>query len=121
MNMITNRKGNTVAVAKAVAIKGSVQKLNLVVDIIRNMAVVDALHQLQFCKRKLAKDVKVVLSSAIANAENNYAMDIDSLYISSVYTGKAFTLKRFHTRARGRSGAIKKPFSNITICVSERG
>ncbi|CAG7590094.1 MAG: 50S ribosomal protein L22 [Candidatus Midichloria sp.] len=109
------------ASAKATAVKASVQKLKLVADIIREMNVAEALLQLQFCKRKVAQDIKAVLHSAIANAENNDGMDIDKLYVSTIHLGKSFALKRFHPRGRGRAASIKKPFSNITICVSERG
>jgi len=109
------------AFAKAVAIKASVQKLKLVADIIYGMNVSDALLQLQFCRRKVAQDIKDVLNSAIANAENNQNLDIDKLYISAINLGKSFALKRFHPRGRGRAASIKKPFSNITVYVSERG
>jgi large subunit ribosomal protein L22 len=108
-------------IAKGTAIKASVQKLNIIAQLIRGMHVHDALTQLKFCKRKVARDVLAVLNSAIANAENNDNLDIDNLYISNISVGKAFSLKRFHARARGRAGSIRKPFSNITIHVSERG
>ena len=107
--------------AKATAVKTSVQKLSIVADMIRGMSAAQALLQLQFCKRKVARDVMAVLSSAIANAENNNNLDIDKLFVSSINVGKAFSLKRFHPRARGRAGAIRKYFSNITIYVTERG
>lgn len=118
--MINNIVKNS-AIAKAITVKASVQKLKLVADLIRGMKVGDALLQLQFCKRKVAQDIKVVLNSAVANAENNHGMDIDRLYISSIQLGKSFCLKRFSPRGRGRVASIKKPFSNITVCVSERG
>jgi len=118
MDMNILNKG---AIAKGTSIKASVQKLNLVASMIRGMNVSNALLQLEFCKRKCARDMRAVLASAIANAENNYNLDIDKLYVSTIHLGKAFSLKRFHPRARGRAGSVRKPFSKITICVSERG
>lgn len=108
------------AFAKNIAIKTSVQKLSLVTDLIRGLTVSDALYQLQFCKKKVAKDVRLVLSSAIANAENNNRLDIDKLYVSKILVGKAFALKRFNVRARGRMAKIIKPFSRVAIFVSEK-
>jgi large subunit ribosomal protein L22 len=109
------------AIAKISAIKGSVQKLKLVSDLVKGMKVSDALLQLHFCNRKLARDVKFVLNSAISNAENNFGMDIDKLYVSKIDLGKSFYLKRFHPRGRGRSASVRKPFSKMTVYVSERG
>ena len=110
-----------VASAKATAVKSSVQKLSIVAEMIRGMNVHDALMQLEFCKKKVARDVKAVLFSAVANAENNNNMDIDKLFVLGIDVGKSFSLKRFHPRAKGRAGAIRKHFSNITIHVTERG
>lgn len=124
MEVIFKRKHlnfDKTAYAKATALKSSVQKVSLVVDLIKGMRVANALEQLSFSRKKIAKEIKVVLSSAIANAENNFALDPDKLYVSEILIGKAFTLKRFHARGRGRSSKILKPFSNVTIFVSERG
>jgi large subunit ribosomal protein L22 len=107
--------------ARAGAVKGSVQKLNLVAELIRGKKVDDALMQLGFSRKKAAKDMKSLLNSAIANAQNNNGFDIDKLYISEILVGKSFTLKRFHPRGRGRAAKVMKPFSNMTIFVTERG
>lgn len=97
----------------------SPQKLNLVADLIRKSHVQEALVQLQFSKRRISKDVKKLLESVIANAENNHGLDIDNLYISEVKVGKSLVMKRFRARARGRGAKILKPFSNIEIIVRE--
>lgn len=108
------------AYAKASAIKGSVQKLNLVCRMIAGMNAYEALLQLQFCHKRAAKDLYPVLASAIANAENNHGLDIDALVVSEIKVGKAFSLKRFNARARGRGTKIMKPYSNVTIFVTEK-
>lgn len=108
------------ALASAKAIATSPQKLGLIAGLIRNRHVTDALSQLTFSKRRAAGEVKKVLSSAIANAENNHQLDIDRLFVSRVEVGKAFTIKRFHARARGRSGKILKTSSNMKIVVEQR-
>jgi len=110
----------TSAMAFAKSIRSSSQKLNLVVQSIRGLDVSDALMQLQFSKRRISQDVKKVLQSAIANAENNHDLDIDRLLVDQAYVGKAIVMKRFRPRARGRGGRIQKPISNLTIIVSER-
>ncbi|MEQ9116107.1 MAG: 50S ribosomal protein L22 [Rickettsiales bacterium] len=111
---------NKVAIAKLKSIKTSVQKLNLVASLIRGMKAEEALVQLTFAKQKVSSYLRDCLNSAIANAENNHDMDIDSLYVSKVLVGKSFTMKRFKARARGRGAKILKPFSNLTIEVEER-
>lgn len=98
----------------------SPQKLNLVAMMIRGKPASRALLDLQFSTRRIAQDVKKVLESAIANAENNHQLDVDRLVVSEAYVGKAMVIKRFHARARGRVGKIQKPFSNITIIVREQ-
>lgn len=108
------------AQAGARSIKGSVQKLGLVCNLIKGLNVNEAMLQLQFSKKRAAKDVSEVLKSAIANAENNHGLDIDSLFVSQIFVGKALTLKRFHARGRGRAASIIKPYSKITIFVSKR-
>ncbi|RED53727.1 50S ribosomal protein L22 [Aestuariispira insulae] len=102
------------------AIRVSPQKLNLVAAMIRGKNVDKALADLTFSKRRISGDVKKVLQAAIANAENNHQLDVDQLYVKEAYVGKAFTMKRFRARARGRASKIMKPFSNLTIVVSER-
>ena len=107
--------------AKAVArmIRISPQKLNLLAQLIRGKKVDAALADLQFSRKRIAGDVRKALESAIANAENNHDLDVDDLVVAEAYVGKALVMKRFSARARGRSGRIAKPFSNLTIVVRE--
>lgn len=97
----------------------SPQKLNLLAEMIRGMPVEDALIALQFSSKRIAKDVHKVLSSAIANAENNHELDVDRLIVGEATVGKQMVIKRIRARARGRAGKIEKPFSNLTIVVRE--
>jgi large subunit ribosomal protein L22 len=108
------------AQAKAASIRTSARKLNLVAASIRGKNAATALTQLTFEKRRMAHDVKKVLQAAIANAENNHSLDVDKLYVAEAFVGRAFVMKRFHTRGRGKSAGIEKPFSNLTIIVRER-
>ena len=101
-------------------VKGSPQKLNLVAQSIRGLSVEKAVEQLTFSKKRVATDVKKLVLSAVSNAEHNYKLDIDKLYVKEAYVGKALVMKRFHARARGRGAAILKPFSNMTVIVAER-
>ena len=107
--------------AKAVArmLRVSPQKLNLVAQLIRGKKVAAALADLQFSQKRIAKDVKKCLESAIANAENNHDLDVDELIVAQAHVGKALVIKRFHPRGRGRMGGILKPFSNLTIVVRQ--
>jgi large subunit ribosomal protein L22 len=107
--------------AKAVArmLRISPQKLNLVAQLIRGKKVATALVDLEFSRKRIARDVRKCLQSAIANAENNHNLDIDDLVVSQAHVGKALVLKRFHARARGRGARILKPFANLTIVVRE--
>lgn len=109
--------------AKAVVnrLRISPRKLNLVVAMIRGMDVADAITQLQFSNKRIANDVRKALQSAIANAENNHNLDVDALYVKEAWVGQNMVMKRFHTRGRGRSAGILKPFSNLTLIVRERG
>jgi large subunit ribosomal protein L22 len=107
------------AQAQTRLLRVSPQKLNLVAQLIRGKAVARALAVLQFSKKRIAKDVKKTLESAIANAENNHSLDVDDLVVSEAYVGKALVMKRFSPRARGRVGRIEKPFSNLTIVVRQ--
>jgi len=100
-------------------IRGSAQKLNLVAELIRGKKVETALAELSFSKKAMARPVKKVLQSAIANAENNHNLDVDELVVAEAYVGKNLTMKRGHPRARGRYGRIEKPFSQITIVVRQ--
>lgn len=108
------------AIAKARYIKGGERKLNLLAQLIRGKAASRALIDLEFSRRRVAREVKKVLEAAIANAENNHNLDVDRLYVKEAIVGKTMVLGRFHTRGRGRSAAIEKPFCNITIRVEER-
>ena len=114
------RRKDNQAIAKARYIKGSERKLNLLAQLIRGKAVQKALVDLEFSHRRTSNDVKKVLEAAIANAENNHSLDIDRLFVKEATVGKTMVMKRFHARGRGRSAAVEKPFSNITIIVEER-
>jgi large subunit ribosomal protein L22 len=108
--------------AQAIArgLKASPQKLNLVAATIRGRHVSVALSNLAFMKQKVAKDVAKALSSAVANAENNHQLDVDSLFVKEAFVGKSMTLRRFHARGRGRGARIEKHYSQITVVVEER-
>jgi large subunit ribosomal protein L22 len=107
--------------AKAVArmLRVSPRKLDLVAGLIRGKKVASALADLEFSRKRIARDVRKCLESAIANAENNHDLDVDDLVVAEAYVGKAIVIKRFTPRARGRVGSITKPFANITIVVRE--
>ncbi len=97
----------------------SPQKLNLVAASIRGKKVSEALADLSFSRKRIAGQVKKLLESAVANAENNHGLDVDSLVVAKAHVGKAMVMKRWTARARGRSSRINKPFSNLTIVVRE--
>jgi large subunit ribosomal protein L22 len=97
----------------------SPQKLNLVAASIRGKKVSEALADLSFSRKRIAGQVKKLLESAVANAENNHGLDVDSLVVAQAHVGKALVMKRWTARARGRSSRISKPFSNLTIVVRE--
>ena len=111
----------TEAVAKVSTLRTGLRKLNLVAASIRGLKVQRALNELEFSHKRIAKDVRKALYSAISNAENNHSLDIDSLVVAEAYVGKNLVMKRFSARARGRSSRIEKPFSEITIVVREVG
>ena len=111
--------GEKEALAVATSVRGSPYKLNLVAGLIRNKKAGDALNILSFSKKAMATDVRKVLASAIANAENNHNLDVDALVVKEASVGKGLVMKRFATRARGRSGRIIKPFSRIRVVVRE--
>ena len=102
------------------AVKGSPQKVNLVAAMIRRLRVQKALDILMFARKRVAHPMRELLNSAIANAENNHEMDVDSLIIKEVLVGKAFVLKRSMPRAKGRGARILKPSSRITIVLEEK-
>jgi large subunit ribosomal protein L22 len=112
--------GPTEAKAVINRLRISPRKLNLVAGLIRGMSVNNALTQLSFSGKRIANDVKKALQSAIANAENNHNLNVDELYVKEAYVGKNLVMKRMHTRGRGRSARILKPFANLTLIVRER-
>jgi len=113
------RVADNEALAVGNTIRGSAQKLNLVAALIRGRKAGDALNILSFSKKGMADDVRKVLASAIANAENNHNLDVDALVVAEASVGKSISMKRFATRARGKSSRIVKPFSRIRVVVRE--
>jgi large subunit ribosomal protein L22 len=114
------RVADNEALAVGTQIRGSAQKLNLVAALIRGRKAEDARNILTFSKKAMAVDVKKVLESAIANAENNHNLDVDALVVAEASVGKSISMKRFSPRARGRSARIVKPFSRVRIVVREQ-
>ena len=117
---VERRLADNEARAYGGSIRVSTRKLNLVAQTIRGKSVEDALAELTFSKRRIAADVRKVLQSAIANAENNHQLDVDQLVVAQATVGKTLTMGRFRARARGRGTRIDKPVSNLTIVVGER-
>ena len=107
------------AYAKAKSIRSSGQKLNLVAKSIRGCNIKVAIDQLTFSKKRISREVLKVLNAAIANAENNFGLDIDKLVVAEAYVGKSIVMKRMRARARGRAARILKPFSKLTILLKE--
>jgi large subunit ribosomal protein L22 len=101
-------------------IRVSPRKLNLVAGMIRNLPASQAVATLTFSKRRIAKQVKKTLESAIANAENNHQLDVDRLVVTRAEVGRAVVMRRFHARGRGRAARVEKWFSNLKIVVAER-
>ena len=118
-NKIENTKIKTV---KSINnnIRSSVRKLNPILKNIVGKKVEIAIRDLEFSEKRITKDIKKTINSAVANAENNFQYDIDKLVVKEAYCGKKITMKRFRPRAKGRASPIKKPFSRITIILSER-
>jgi large subunit ribosomal protein L22 len=114
------RLGENEAGSSLRGLKISPRKLNLVAQTIRGLGAQDALAALTFSRRRIARDVKKALQSAIANAENNHQLDVDRLYVKEASVGRAFIMKRFHTRGRGRSARVEKHFAHLTLVVRER-
>ena len=108
------------ALAVGTTIRGSAQKLNLVAAMIRGKKAGEAMSILQFSPKAMAVEVRKVLASAIANAENNHNLDVDALVVAEASVGKSISMKRFTPRARGRSSRIVKPFSRVRIVVREQ-
>ena len=101
-------------------VRSSPRKVNLLLKNIRGKKVDIAIRDLSFARKRIAFDIKKTVQAAIANAENNNQYDIDNLYITEAYVGKSIVLKRFRARAKGRASPIKKPYSNLTIILSEK-
>ena len=101
-------------------VRSSTRKLSPILRALVGKKVDIALKDLTFSEKRISKDIKKTISSAIANAENNYQYDIDKLFVKEAYCGKQITMKRFRPRAKGRAAAILKPYSNLTIILSEK-
>jgi large subunit ribosomal protein L22 len=114
------RLSETEAKAAVRTIQNTPRKVNLLAGLIRGKSAQAAKAELAFSRRRVAGEVLKALDSAIANAENNHQLDVDKLYIAEASVGRAFTLKRFHARARGRGARVEKMWSNLTIVVRER-
>ena len=114
------RVADNEALAVGTTIRGSAQKLGLVAALIRGRKVEEAMNILSFSTKAMAVDARKVLASAIANAENNHNHDVDALVVAEASVGKSITMKRFHTRGRGKSTRILKPFSRLRIIVREQ-
>jgi len=112
--------GDKEALAVGTMIRGSAQKLNLVAQLIRGRKVEEALNILKFSTKGMAPEVAKVLASAVANAENNHNLDVDSLVVAEASVGKSLSMKRWNPRARGRAARIVKPFSRVRIVVREQ-
>ncbi|HVM37610.1 MAG TPA: 50S ribosomal protein L22 [Sphingomicrobium sp.] len=112
--------GDKEALAVGTTIRGSARKLNLVATMIRGRKVEEAMSILKFSPKAMAEDVSKVLASAVANAENNHNLDVDALIVAEASVGKSISMKRFMTRARGRSSRIVKPFSRLRVVVREQ-
>jgi large subunit ribosomal protein L22 len=117
------KKSEGAQVARAILnrVRISPTKLNYVAGLIRGMNVGNALTQLAFSNKRIARDVRKAVQSAVANAENNFNMNVDDLIVAEAWVGKGIVMKRMHTRARGRGARILKPFSNLTIILREKG
>ena len=100
-------------------VRSGARKANLVLNFIKGKKADVAIKDLEFTRKKVAMDIKKTVKSAIANAENNYQYDIDNLYVKEAYVGKSIVMKRFRPRAKGRAAPIIKPYSNLTIILSE--
>ena len=113
-------KNNNTVKAINKNVRSSPRKISLVLDHIRGKKVSEAIRDLDFIRKKISMDVSKTVKSAVANAENNNQYDIDNLYVKEAFVGKSLVMKRFRPRAKGRASPIKKPFSRITIVLSEK-
>ncbi len=113
-------KNNLIVKAVNKNVRTSPRKLALVCNFIKGKKADVALRDLEFTRKRIAKDVSKTVKSAISNAENNYQYDIDNLFVKEAYVGKSLVMKRYRPRAKGRASPIKKPFSRITIILEEK-
>ena len=113
-------KNNTLVKAINKNIRSSPRKLSLICNFIKGKKVDVVLRELEFTRKRIAKDVSKTVKSAISNAENNHQYDIDNLFVKEAYVGKSLSMKRFRPRAKGRASSIIKPFSKLTIIVEEK-
>lgn len=122
MSKLANQPKQAKNEARAYAkfLRTSPRKLNLVAGLIRGKSAEKAMVDLDFCNRRIAKDVKKVLKSALTNAENNHNLDVDRLVVAEASVGRSMVLKRFHARGRGKASRVEKPFSRLTIIVREQ-
>ena len=114
------QKNNTTVKAINKNVRSSPRKLALVLNYIKGKKADLALRDLEFTRKKIAKDVSKTVKSAISNAENNHQYDIDNLFVKEAYVGKSIVMKRFRPRAKGRASPIKKPFSRVTVILAEK-
>ena len=121
MNKTKKKNRKKVDTVKSVnnSIRTSVRKLNPILKSIVGKKVDVAMRDLQFSAKRISKDIRKTIGSAVANAENNFQYDIDNLVVKEAYCGKKIVMKRFRPRAKGRAASIKKPYSNLTIILSE--
>ena len=119
---IEKKKNSDLKTVKAVNknVRSSVRKLSPILRSIVGKKAAEAIRDLSFSEKRISKDIKKTISSAIANAENNFQYDIDKLVVKEAFCGKYLIMKRFRARAKGRASGIKKPYSNITIILSEK-
>tara|TARA_A100000164_G_scaffold315734_1_gene295471 strand:+ start:398 stop:796 length:399 start_codon:yes stop_codon:yes gene_type:complete len=117
-NKIDNKKNKTVRSVNN-NIRSSVRKINPILKEIVGKKVEVAIRDLQFSEKRISNDIKKTINSAVANAENNFQYDIDRLFVKEAYCGKKITMKRFRPRAKGRAAPILKPYSSVTIILSE--
>tara|TARA_B100000963_G_scaffold302891_1_gene275954 strand:- start:1853 stop:2227 length:375 start_codon:yes stop_codon:yes gene_type:complete len=114
------QKENSLVKAINKNIRSSPRKLSLVCNFIKGKKADEALRDLEFTRKKVARDISKTVKSAISNAENNHQYDIDNLFIKEAYVGKSLVMKRYRPRAKGRASPIKKPFSRVTIILEEK-
>ena len=113
-------KNNTLVKAVNKNIRSSPRKLSLICNFIKGKKVDVVLRELEFTRKRIAKDVSKTVKSAISNAENNHQYDIDNLFVKEAYVGKSLVMKRYRPRAKGRASPIKKPFSRVTVVLEEK-